>query len=109
MIPPGLDTAISTLIAMSSLSIGLWAHFHTLEKERRRITNDAKQKYADRQLKEYAAERDFSHIKNDIAQLKGNVLRCNQDTDQRLAVLEKQLFEIMGAITMLKDLVKGKG
>lgn len=103
-----LNAAISTLIAISSLSIGLWAHFHTLEKERRRITDEAKQKYANRQLKEYAAERDFGHIRNDLAQLKGNVLRCNQDTDERLNDLEKQMFEMMGAIMAIKELVKGK-
>ena len=71
MIPQGFDDTVSTVLAISSAAVGLWAHRRAIEKEKLNITQQAKQKYAERQIKEYAAARDFHHIRNDLAQLKG--------------------------------------
>lgn len=115
MIPESLDKSISTVIAVSSAALGLWAHRREMAKEKaaavkeqERIAYDAQQRYADTVKKEYAAERDFGHIKRDIDQLKQNITVLTDDADERLDKLERQMEKISGAIEVLTDLIKAK-
>lgn len=107
MIPEQLDTTITTAITIGSAALGLWAHSRQLEKERRRVRHEEKQRYADSQLKEYASERDFNHLKRNIEQLKQNLVLLHKESDQRLDRIERQVGQLHGALNILRDVVRG--
>lgn len=109
----GLDKSISMALAIGSAAAGLWAHRSTLAKEKKRMLRETQQaeesaqkKYADQELKRYAAERDFGHIQRDLDQLKANVLHLSQDNDKRLDQLERQFERFAGALEILTDLIR---
>lgn len=108
LIPEALDKSISTFIAVSSAGLGFWAHRRQLVKERRKIEADAKREYAEKELKAYAAQRDFGHIQRDLDQLKANTLHLSEETDERLDKVERQLEKLSGGIDVLKELLKGR-
>ena len=112
MIPESLDKSISTAIAVGSAALGLWAHRREIEKEKAesakeqaRIAHDAQQQYANRVKKEYAAERDFGHIKRDIDQVKQNIAVLNDEADERLDKLENKVERLIGAVETLSKMV----
>jgi uncharacterized protein YoxC len=106
MIPEGLDRSISTVIAVASAALAWWAHQRELTKEKKRIYDEQKKKYADRELKEYAAARDFGHIQRDLAQLKTNTDYLMREGDQRLDDIEKRLATVTGTVDVLKELAR---
>lgn len=116
MIPEGLDRTISTVLAIFGAIVGLWAHKWDMSNERSRASKEklqaevnARKKYADRELKEYAAQRDFGHIQRDLEQLKINTTHLNEEADQRLDLLERQFERFSGALEVLTDLLKERG
>lgn len=108
MIPEGFDKSITTVIAISSSALALWAHRRELAKEKQRAFDAAKQKYSDAQLKEYAAQRDFGHIRRDLEQLKNNIAHLNQEADERLDRVERQVEKFSGALDVLMRLIEEK-
>ncbi len=106
MIPEGLDKSISTAISLSLAGLAWWAHRREMAKEKWRITNDAQKQYAATELKEYAAQRDFGHIKRDLEQLKINTTHLSKEADQRLDHLERQFERFAGALEVLTELLK---
>ena len=108
MIPAGLDTSISTALAIGSAAVGLWAHGRAMTKERRRIEAEAQRLYAEKELKAYAAERDFGHIRRELDQLKANTLHLSEEADARLDHVERQLEKLTGGIEVLKELMRAK-
>lgn len=106
MIPEGLDKSISTAIAISSATLAFWAHRRELASSKARAFEAAKQQYSEAQLKEYAAQRDFGHIKRDLEQLKANIAHLNNDSDARLDHLERQMEKLTGSLQVVINLVK---
>lgn len=113
MIPEGLDKSIATVFTVATGGAALWAHRWEMSKikrqaalEKHQAEEDAKKKYAEGQLKEYAAARDFGHIKRDLDQLKENTLHLTKDSDARLDQLERHFERFSGAIEVLTELLK---
>lgn len=106
MIPEGLDKSISTAIALSSAALAWWAHRRELAKEKHRVSKESQQKFADNELKAYAAQRDFGHIQRDLEQLKANTAHLSEDADKRLDLLERQFERFTGALEVLTELLK---
>lgn len=106
MIPEGLDKSITTAIAVGSAAIGLWAHRRELKKEKLRALDDAAKKHADTVRKEYAAQRDFGHIQNDLLQLKENLNVLSEDGDRRLDALERKFEKVSGNLEILLELFR---
>jgi peptidoglycan hydrolase CwlO-like protein len=102
MIPEGLDKSISTVIALGSAGLALWAH----RREVQRLAEESKQKYADRELKAYAAQRDFGHIQRDLDQLKNNTAHLSQEYDDRLDKLEMTCERLSGSVDALTEILK---
>lgn len=105
-IPEGLDKSISTAIALSSAGLAWWAHRREMAKEKKRITDDSQKKYADAEIKSYAAQRDFGHIQRDLEQLKINTAHITKEADERLDHLERQFERFSGALEVLTELLK---
>lgn len=103
-IPEILDNSLTTAITIGGAGFALWGHYREMEKERQR----AKKLYADAIKKEYAAERDFGHIKRDIDQLKANIDHLNQESDQRLHKLEMEMGKISVSLEVLKELLRAR-
>lgn len=101
-IPEGLDKSISTSIAICSAGLALWAH----RREMSKIAHEEKQKYVDKELKQYAAQRDFGHIQRDLDQLKINTTHLSEEADQRLDKLERQFERFSGSLEVLTELTK---
>lgn len=108
MIVESLDKTISMAIAVSSAALGLWAHRREMVKEKKRVEIKAHKDYAQRELKEYAAQRDFGHIQRDIEQLKVNISHLNDESDQRLDKLERQVEKMLGAVDTIKDMIRSQ-
>ena len=108
MIPEGFDRTISIGITIATAGFGFWVHHREMAKERKRALLEAQQKYAEKELKEYAAKRDFGHIEKDLIQLKANIEYLNQQSDQRLDRLERQLEKNAGSLEILKDLARDR-
>lgn len=108
MIPDGLDKSISTAITISSAALAFWGFRHEMTKERQRILTEAKEQFAQAELKRYAAERDFGHIQRDLDQLKINTGHISQETDERLDRLERQFEKNAGSIEILISLLKDR-
>lgn len=106
MIPEGLDKSISTVIALSSAGLALWAHRREMRREKERVTKEAHEKYAAREIKEYAAQRDFGHIRRDLEQLKNNTAHLSDEADERLDKLERQVERLIGSVEFIGQLVK---
>lgn len=102
MIPEGLDKSISTVIALGSATLALWAH----RREMQRISEETKQKYVEKELKAYAAQRDFGHIQRDLDQLKANTAHLSQEYDSRLDQLELNCERTSGAVAALTEIIK---
>lgn len=106
MIPEGLDKSISTVIALSSAGLAMWAHRREMRREKERVTREAHEQYAAKEIKEYAAARDFGHIRRDLAQLKENTAHLSDESDERLDKLERQVERLAGTIGFISQLVK---
>lgn len=101
MLLESLDKTISITIAVVSAALALWGHKREISRQRKVAVLEAQQKYADAELKRYAAERDFNHIRIDLGQLQENVKHLNDGTEARLDSIEKQISEILGALNVL--------
>lgn len=115
MIPEGLDKTISTAITVGSAAIAFWAHRRDLKKEKQRIFNEAKEKSVQDEIKRYAAERDFGHIKRDLEQLKANTAHLDSESDkkfdsvdERVDGVERQVERLSGAVDVVMSLLKEK-
>lgn len=108
MMIEGLDKSISMAIAIGSAALAFWGHRRELASSKARALEEAKQRYSEAQLKEYAAQRDFGHIKRDLEQLKANIAHLNEDSDARLDLLERQMEKLTGSLHAVMNLVKGK-
>ena len=115
MFPEGLDKSISTAIAVSSAALGFWAHRREMRRERQRIFETQQKQYADAEVKEYAAQRDFNHILKDLAQLKENVSYLNTESErqiitngQRISALELTVTKLLGSLEMLQTMWQNK-
>ena len=79
-----------------------------LEKEKKKAVEAEREKYADDRLKEYAAERDFGHIKRDLEQLQQNTSFLSEEFEERLDRVEAELNKIGGGLDMLREIVRAK-
>ncbi|MBE9064150.1 hypothetical protein [cf. Phormidesmis sp. LEGE 11477] len=106
MIPENWDRTISTAITIGSIALAYWGHRRQMAKEKRTALEAAKKKYAEGELKEYAAQRDFGHIQRDLDQLKLNTAHLSKEADDRLDQLERQFERFSGALEVLTELLK---
>ena len=108
MIPEGFDKTISTALALGSAALGLWAHRREMAKERHRALEAAKQQHTERELKEYAAKRDFGHAQRDLDQLKANIAHLSGEIDTRLDRLENSVERLSGALDTMREFMREK-
>ena len=108
MIPEGFDKSISTGLAIGSAALAFWAHRRELKKEKRRISEEAQQQYAEKELKAYAAQRDFGHIQRDLDQLKINTAHLSKEADERLDRLEQKIEKFSGSLEVVMSLIKDR-
>lgn len=108
-----LDRSLTSALTIAGGVAGLWAHRREMTKtrhraalERHKAEEDAKSAYAARELKEYAAQRDFGHIQRDLDQLKANTGHLSEEADQRLDRLERQFERFSGALEVLTEILK---
>ena len=108
MVVENLDKSISMGMTVIGGVIGWWAHVRQLEKEKKKAVEAEREKYADARLKEYAAEREFGHIKNGLEQLKQNTGFFSKEFEERLDRVESDVQQIKGGLEIIKQLCKVK-
>jgi cell division protein FtsL len=95
---------IGILISLVSVLLGVWATYQTLRKE-------AKTRLEEKVKKEYAAERDFNHLKRELEQLKQNLIAIDADTEERLEKLannQGEMKETLAQVRALQMIVMAK-
>jgi predicted RND superfamily exporter protein len=95
---------IGILISLVSVLLGVWATYRTLKKE-------AKTTLEEKVKKEYAAERDFNHLKREFEQLKQNLIAIDADTEERLEKLannQGEMKETLAQVRALQMIVMAK-
>lgn len=102
MLPDSIDSSLATVATISGLAFAWWGHHRELEKERQR----AKRAHADAVKREYAAERDFGHIKRDIEQLKLNISHLDEENEQRLNKLEVDVGKMVVSLEVIRELIR---
>jgi len=104
-----MDTAITVIVSVIGVVIGFLSHLNEVSKQRKQARAEERErydqemrKYADSAVKQYAAERDFNHIRNELAQLRENMrvlLRENETLSDRVDGLKSELQHIKGEAT----------
>jgi len=100
------ETAVTVTGSVVGTSLALWAHFSQVKNAKREVRKEQEairqlemQKYADTAVKKYAAERDFNHIRNELAQLRENMkllLTENEQLSDRVDHLKIEMQHIKG-------------
>ena len=103
MLIENLDKTISVGIAVVSAWIGWKSHLKQMQKERERISQEQRDKYAAQMVAQTNEQRDFAHLKRNLEQLSSNVQTLSQDSDRRLDDLERQVNQLMGAVKLLRS------
>ncbi|MEO1592010.1 MAG: hypothetical protein AAFU71_12045 [Cyanobacteria bacterium J06632_22] len=104
-----MDTAITVIVSVIGVVIGFLSHLNEVSKQRKQARAEERErydvemrKYADSAVKQYAAERDFNHIRNELAQLRENMgvlLQENETLSDRVDGLKSELQHIKGGTT----------
>jgi len=105
MIAEDLDTTISIVLAISGAALGWCAHLRQMEKERKRIIHEEREKYAALKVQQNNADRDFAHVRKNQQQLSANMDFLTKESDRRLDEIEGRLQQLMGAVNVLKSTV----
>lgn len=105
MIAENLDKTISVLVAVGSAGFGWWAHLRQIEKERKRIIHEERERYAAIKVEQNNADRDLKHVRKNQQQLSSNLEYLSRTNDRRMDEVEKQLQQLLGAVNVLKSAV----
>lgn len=103
-----LDKTISTMLAIASAGLGIWAHRREMTKERQRLEEKSRNDYSYIQVKEYAAQRDFTQIRKDLDQVHSTIQALTTEADQRLDLLERQVEKILGGQDVLQQMIESQ-
>ena len=104
----GLVGAVGSALAIVSAAFGVWKQKRELFQKIERAKADEMERYAESQKHQYGLERDLNHLKRDVEQLKQNLLALTDESDHRLDQAERKISEVSGALSILRDMVRGR-
>ena len=104
----GLVGAAGSALAIISAAFGVWKQKQELFQKIERAKAEEMERYAASQKHQYGLERDLNHLKRDVEQLKANFLQLHDEGDRRLDDAERKISEVSGALSILRDMVRGR-
>ena len=104
----GIVGAVTTALAVVSAAFGVWKQKRELFQKIERDRQEEMERHAKSQNHQYGLERDINHLKNDVEQLKRNLLHLHDEGDRRLDDAERKISEVSGALSILRDMVRGR-
>lgn len=90
-------------------ALTLWGHFREVSKVRRDALEREQQRFAAAEVKAYAAERDFGHIKRQLGEMSQNFVIISRDLEGRMDHIEKDMADLRTTLATIEGLLKGCG